>query len=179
MKIRTHSVAETRAVAAALAEALRGGDLVVLAGDLGGGKTAFVQGACAALGVRETVTSPTFAIVQEYVGRVGVVHVDVYRLDTMQELHDLGFDELIDGDRVTFVEWGNRIRPALPAEYITVEIGLPPGNDIGEDDRIIVIAAHGPNWGARARKIATALAHHLHPEGSTADPDAPAPADSA
>ncbi len=172
MKIRTHSVDETRAVAAALAAVLRGGDVVVLSGDLGGGKTAFVQGACDALGVREAVTSPTFAIVQEYVGRIGVVHVDVYRLDTLQELHDLGFDELIDDDRVTFVEWGDRIRPALPAEHITVDLGLPPGDAVDENERIIGIGAHGPNWSAQSRRIATALAHHLHPEGSlgAADP---------
>ncbi len=164
MKIRTHSADETRAVAAALSNALQPGDVVALVGDLGGGKTAFVQGACRALGVREPVTSPTFAIVQEYVGRIGVVHVDVYRLDTLQELHDLGFDELIDGERVTFVEWGDRIQAALPADHITVDIGLPPGDDIDADDRIILVAAHGPNWGARARRIATALAHYLHPD---------------
>lgn len=171
MKIRTHSAAETRAVAGALATVLRVGDLVVLSGDLGGGKTAFVQGACAELGVSEPVTSPTFAIVQEYAGRVPVLHIDVYRLDKLQELHDLGFDELIDSGRITFVEWGERVAPALPADHVVVHLGLPPGDDVGDDERIIAVSVHGPNWSTRARHIATALAHYLHPDDeSGSDP---------
>jgi tRNA threonylcarbamoyladenosine biosynthesis protein TsaE len=167
MKIRTHSVTETRAVAGALAGALRAGDLVVLQGDLGGGKTAFVQGACAELGVVDAVTSPTFAIVQEYDGRIPVVHVDVYRLDTMQEVHDLGFDEFVDAGRVTFVEWGDRIATALPPDHIVVRIDLPESHpgvpEPAPDERIIRVSVHGPSWPARSRQLATALAHHLHP----------------
>lgn len=164
MRIRTRSVEETRAVAGELAAVLEPGDVVVLSGDLGGGKTAFVQGACAALGVVEPVTSPTFAIVQEYDGRWPIAHVDVYRLDTLQELHDLGFAELVDDDRITFVEWGDRVRAALPARHLDVAIGLPPGDEVVDSDRILTIAVHGPDWSVRSRRIATVLAHHLHPE---------------
>ncbi len=169
MRIRTHSVEETRAVAGELAAVLVSGDVVVLSGDLGGGKTAFVQGACAALGVTEPVTSPTFAIVQEYRGRIAIAHVDVYRLDTLQELHDLGFDELVDDDRITFVEWGDRVIAALPSEHIEVAIGLPPGDDVAESERILTISVHGRDWSVRSRRIATVLAHHLHPEAAERD----------
>ena len=73
------------------------------------GKTAFAQGLARGLGVDEPVTSPTFTIVQEYEGRVPLAHVDVYRLDRVQDLYDLGFDELVDDDRVTVVEWGDLV----------------------------------------------------------------------
>jgi tRNA threonylcarbamoyladenosine biosynthesis protein TsaE len=165
MKIRTHSAGETKVVAAALAACLGPGDLVVLSGDLGGGKTAFVQGAASALGVSEPVTSPTFAIVQEYSGRVPVVHVDAYRLESVQELHDLGFDELVDGDAVVFVEWGELVASALPADHLVVRLALPPGDDVEIDDRILTVEVHGPRWMTRTREVAHVLAHHLHPDG--------------
>lgn len=161
MKIRTHSAAETRAVAATLAGALRAGDLVVLSGDLGGGKTTFVQGAASALGVTEPVTSPTFAIVQEYAGSCGVLHADIYRLETVQELFDIGFEEMIDDDVIVFVEWGERALAALPERYCEVRFEFPPESD---DDRIVAISWHGSNAPERSRAVATALAHHLHPE---------------
>jgi tRNA threonylcarbamoyladenosine biosynthesis protein TsaE len=164
VKIRTHSVDETRAVAGTLAGALRAGDLVVLSGDLGGGKTAFVQGACVELGVTEPVTSPTFAIVQEYSGRVKVVHIDVYRLEKLQELHDIGFDEMVDSGRIAFIEWGERVAAALPEDHVVVHLSLPPGDDVSETERIIAVSWHGPDWSVRSRQLATALAHYLHPD---------------
>ena len=79
----------------------------MLVGDLGAGKTTFAQGIARGLGVDGPVTSPTFTFVQEYDGRLPVAHVDVYRLERIQELHDLGFEELIDGPGVTIIEWGD------------------------------------------------------------------------
>ena len=78
------------------------------------------------LGVTEPVVSPTFTIVREYDGRVPFVHVDVYRLDHVQELHDLGFDELVDGDAVTVVEWGDRVSAVLPADRLDVHLDRAP-----------------------------------------------------
>ncbi len=174
MNVRTRSVTQTRAVAHALASVLRAGDVVVLSGDLGAGKTAFVQGACAALGVVDPVTSPTFTIMHEYHAPVPVLHVDLYRIDTVNELHDLGFDEIVDGDHITFIEWGDRFAAALPPDHVVIELELPPAGDGGAadaevddrsaDDRIVRVHAHGSGWHTRSRSIATSLAHYLHPD---------------
>jgi tRNA threonylcarbamoyladenosine biosynthesis protein TsaE len=140
--VRTGSAAATRAVGAAIASCLAPGDVVVLSGDLGSGKTTLAQGIAAALGVTEPVVSPTFAIVREYEGRVPVAHVDVYRLDRVQELHDLGMEEIFDGSRVVLVEWGDLVAPVLPGDRVVVR--LRSGADDDEDDaRMIEVTAEG------------------------------------
>src|SRR5437588_239849 len=95
---RTKSADETRALAGELAPVVRTGDVILLAGDLGAGKTVFVQGLAQSLGVRERVTSPTFVLSRQYEGDLAVVHIDVYRLDHVQEVIDIGLAELVDGD---------------------------------------------------------------------------------
>jgi tRNA threonylcarbamoyladenosine biosynthesis protein TsaE len=155
MKILTRSVDETRQVGARLGEALLGpGDLVVLAGPLGSGKTAFAQGVARGLGVTDPVVSPTFTIVREYSGRVPLAHVDLYRLERLQELHDLGFDEILD-DRVTLVEWGDAAGPVLPADRLEVRLEMPGHH---EQEREIRLAAHGEAWQRRARQLGELLA---------------------
>jgi tRNA threonylcarbamoyladenosine biosynthesis protein TsaE len=153
MTIRTGSPDATRALAAALGPLLEPGDVVSLVGDLGAGKTAFAQGLAAGLGVDGPVTSPTFTIVQEYEGRLPVAHVDVYRLDTVQDLYDLGFDELIDDGRVTIVEWGDLIAQALPADRLVVRI--EPG--AADTERVFEFAFHGARWLGRRVVIEQAL----------------------
>ena len=106
----------TRAIAAAVAGLLEPGDVVGLSGDLGAGKTRFVQGAAAALGVEEPVVSPTFMLVREYEGRVPVQHVDAYRLSGAAELEDLGLEEVLPADAVAFVEWPTAAEPFLERE---------------------------------------------------------------
>lgn len=114
---------QTRAIGAAIAGALRGGTVVSLSGDLGAGKTCLVQGACAALGVTARVQSPSFVIVREYQGsKVRIAHVDVYRLDSVQELYDLGYEELFAPDRIVFVEWGDVLASDLPGARLDVAI---------------------------------------------------------
>ena len=93
---RTRSVEATRQVAAALEPLLRPGDVILLSGDLGAGKTAFVQGLAAALGVKEQVTSPTFTLAASYEGRLRLHHLDVYRLDNLAEVLDLDLPELLE-----------------------------------------------------------------------------------
>lgn len=108
--------AATREVAAELAAELRPGDVVLLEGDLGAGKTTFVQGLSSALGVHVPVTSPTFTLVNVYPTQKGfpLVHVDVYRLERLSEVVDLALGELIDDGAVVAVEWGERAAEALP-----------------------------------------------------------------
>jgi tRNA threonylcarbamoyladenosine biosynthesis protein TsaE len=134
---------ETRKVGAALAELLVPGDVVSLTGDLGAGKTAFVQGAARALGVQEPVTSPTFVLVRQYRGDVPVHHVDVYRLDRVQEVLDLGFEDLLDPSGVVFVEWGDAIDRLLPDEHLRVEITTD------DDARRLSFAGRGSRWAGR------------------------------
>src|SRR5437588_3476335 len=110
-----------RDLAAALATLLSGGDVIVLTGDLGAGKTTFVQGAARALGVTDPVVSPTFTLVRRYRGSRPVFHVDVYRLDRIQEVIDLGVEDLFEPDGVTFVEWGDVIEGLLPEAYLELE----------------------------------------------------------
>jgi tRNA threonylcarbamoyladenosine biosynthesis protein TsaE len=138
--VRTASAAETRAVGGAIASCLAPGDVVVLGGDLGSGKTTLAQGIAAGLGVTEPVVSPTFAIVREYGGRVPVAHVDVYRLDHVQELHDLGFEEIVDGSRVVLVEWGDLVAPVLPRDRVVVWLRQ---SDADDDGRFVDVCAEG------------------------------------
>jgi tRNA threonylcarbamoyladenosine biosynthesis protein TsaE len=152
--LTTKSAEATEAIGAAIGSQLRVGDLVVLSGDLGAGKTTFAKGLARALGVTEPVTSPTFTIVQEYDGRVPLAHVDVYRLDRIQELHDLGFEELLES-RVTVVEWGEAIALVLPRDRIEVRLEL---GDDDEDQRILQIATLGLAFDSRRAAIADALA---------------------
>jgi tRNA threonylcarbamoyladenosine biosynthesis protein TsaE len=154
VKVTAPAADRTAMVAAAVGSMLRVGDVVVLSGELGAGKTTFAKGLARGLGVTETVTSPTFTIVQQYEGRVPVAHVDVYRLDRMQELHDLGFEELLESS-VTLVEWGEAIAPVLPRDRLVVH--LAPVDD-DPNARTIEIHAHGATWASRQRQLDDALA---------------------
>ena len=159
--LRTASVDETKAVAHRVARLARAGDLVVLAGGLGAGKTAFAQGFGAGLGVLEPVTSPTFTLVQSYDGRLVMHHVDVYRLERLAELADLALSELLDGEggsrggSVTVIEWGDAVAAALPADYLEVHLDAP--DDDEPDRRTIEIRVVGPGWQSRLGALETAL----------------------
>jgi tRNA threonylcarbamoyladenosine biosynthesis protein TsaE len=145
IELQARSAMETKELAGVIAEHARRGDLVVLAGDLGAGKTTFVQGFAAALGIDEPVTSPTFTLARTYPARLPLHHVDVYRLDRMSELADLALGELIDSDGVTLIEWGDVIVTALPTDFLEVHI------DFGDDaeERMIAVRAVGLAWQAR------------------------------
>ncbi|MGH2694556.1 MAG: tRNA (adenosine(37)-N6)-threonylcarbamoyltransferase complex ATPase subunit type 1 TsaE [Actinomycetota bacterium] len=144
ISVVTHSPEETRILGAALAPLLLPGDVISLTGDLGAGKTVFVQGVASALGVESRVTSPSFIIVREYRGRYPLVHIDVYRLASFQEVLDLGFDELLDPEAILAVEWGEAVAPLLPVRYLEVEIRGSPGR-VG-DDRVLVFRPRGDEW---------------------------------
>jgi tRNA threonylcarbamoyladenosine biosynthesis protein TsaE len=149
----THDATETYALGQRLGELLYPGDVVELDGELGTGKTVLAKGIAAALGVAEPVVSPTFTVVHEYAAVIPLVHVDVYRLDHVQELHDLGFDDLVGGEAVTVVEWGDRVSAALPSDRLRVL--LEPGD--GDDDRRVSVDASGMSWARRHDALAAAL----------------------
>lgn len=152
-RLRTDSVEQTRQLAAAVAELARPGDLLLLVGDLGAGKTAFTQGFGVGLGVDGPITSPTFALVQSYTGRLDLHHLDVYRLEQIDEALDLGLSELLDEGAVTLIEWGDTITSALPRDYLEVRITF----GAGPDDRILELSPTGAPWQARCRALATAV----------------------
>jgi len=135
---------DTAALGRALAELLRAGDLVVLVGPLGAGKTALTQGIGAGLGVREPVTSPTFVIARVHRdGRVPLVHVDAYRLGSVADVDDLDLDASTD-DSVTVVEWGQGLVERLADEHLEVRLDRQDG-----DVRTVVLVPHGPGWTER------------------------------
>ncbi|HEX9711123.1 MAG TPA: tRNA (adenosine(37)-N6)-threonylcarbamoyltransferase complex ATPase subunit type 1 TsaE [Actinomycetota bacterium] len=138
---------QTRAIAALVARALRPGDVVALSGDLGAGKTAFVQGAAAALGVTARVTSPSFVLARKYAGDLDVLHVDVYRLNSIQELIDLGYEEVFSPDYVLFIEWGDAVDVALPPERLEVEI------TVAADERRSIVLRGLDGWADRLDAI--------------------------
>lgn len=151
---RTTSADDTKALAAALAELARPGDLLLLAGDLGAGKTAFTQGYGAALGIDDLITSPTFTLVNSYEGRLELNHIDVYRLEALAEVVELGVPEMLDEGGVAVVEWGDVVAPALPADYLEIRFGFTDD----DDERVLELVPTGPRWSARVRALATALA---------------------
>lgn len=122
------------------------GDLILLSGDLGAGKTTFVQGLAAGLGIPERITSPTFILVREHLGgRYPLMHIDVYRLERVQEVLDLGFDEFLDPAYIVVVEWGDAIEPLLPREHLQVELRY---GDL-DTSRGVTVTAKGPRWVGR------------------------------
>jgi tRNA threonylcarbamoyladenosine biosynthesis protein TsaE len=131
----SHSPGETRRIAAGLAATLSPGAVVALHGDLGSGKTCFVQGLADALGVRHGVTSPTFKLVSEHPGRIRLIHVDLYRISGEKEALGLGLEDFLCGNGITAIEWAERIARLLPDSAIHVH--LSPGSR--ENERWIEI----------------------------------------
>jgi tRNA threonylcarbamoyladenosine biosynthesis protein TsaE len=129
-----HSPEETRRVGERLAARLGPGDVVACIGELGAGKTCFVQGLCRGLGVQGEVTSPTFVLVNQYRGRLPVYHVDAYRTGSLAELVDIGVEEMLHGEGVTVVEWADKVLPLLPPGTIAVTL-----TGLGDEPRRIAI----------------------------------------
>ena len=135
MEFVTHSREETEALGARLADALDGGRVVAFTGDLGAGKTAFVSGMARALGVEERVTSPTFTIVNEYEGgRLPLFHFDMYRLESSDELFDIGWEDYLRRGGVCAVEWSEKVSGALTG---ALRVDIRRGE--GDSERVIII----------------------------------------
>lgn len=135
MEYRTHSAAETEALGERLAAHLKRGDVVAYRGGLGMGKTAFTRGLARGLGYEGRVTSPTFTIVNEYMGRLPLFHFDMYRLGDSEELFDIGWEDYLDRGGVCAVEWSENVSDALPMGTVYVEIR----REAEQDSRVITI----------------------------------------
>jgi tRNA threonylcarbamoyladenosine biosynthesis protein TsaE len=156
IRLRSETAEDTREVGEALSASLRAHDAVLLTGELGAGKTTLVQGVARGLGIEDQVSSPTFTLIKEYSGILDIAHVDVYRLDRIQEVVDLGLDELGDGQDVLLVEWGDAIEELLPPDRLRVQ--LDPEDPTGQDDaRTIVLSGVG-SWRDRWPELEVALA---------------------
>jgi tRNA threonylcarbamoyladenosine biosynthesis protein TsaE len=165
-KIVTRSAEETLVLGSALGPSLLPGDVISLSGDLGAGKTVFVRGVARALGVDGRITSPTFTIVHQHWGRYPLVHVDVYRLTSFQEVLDLGFEELLDPQGVMLVEWGEAVGPLLPRRHLEVDIRRP--SDAAEFERTLTFRPRGEEWARKLdamRSVAEALLAAAAPAG--------------
>ncbi len=154
LTVTTRSVEETRIIGASLAPMLLPGDVVSLSGDLGAGKTVFVQGIATALGYTGRVTSPTFTLVHEYDARYPIVHMDIYRLDSFQQVLDLGFEEVVDPNSIVLVEWGEAVAPLLPKRSLDVVLTRSPDLDATEE-RTLVFRPGAPEWLAKLAAMRT------------------------
>jgi tRNA threonylcarbamoyladenosine biosynthesis protein TsaE len=133
-EIVSTSAEATEAAGEGLGQTIGPGAVVALTGELGAGKTCFVQGLVRGLGATVRATSPTFVLVNQYQGRIPIHHVDAYRTDSMTELIDLGLLDLMDGEGVTIIEWADKLTPLLPPEAIRVHIA-----GVGDEPRRITI----------------------------------------
>jgi tRNA threonylcarbamoyladenosine biosynthesis protein TsaE len=120
MSATTRSEAETVQMGAEFSRQLQQGDVVALYGELGSGKTQFVKGICQGLDVSEYVTSPTFTIINEYHGRLRVYHFDFYRIESLEEIYDLGFEEYLDNASICVIEWAEVAEKLLPPKRYEV-----------------------------------------------------------
>ncbi len=169
VEVISHSVEQTRRIGQRLAALLGPGDLILLDGPFGAGKTTFTQGLAHGLAVAaDYVTSPTFTLINEYPGRLPLYHVDLYRLETVAQVHELGLLEYVDGDGVTVIEWPERAAALLPLERLTVYL-----SDIAETKRALRFHAAGARYSALLERFKEhAFAHSGVPEGE-APPAAP------
>jgi tRNA threonylcarbamoyladenosine biosynthesis protein TsaE len=145
-ELTTSNNEETSLFAERLAGHLQPGDVIALEGDLGAGKTTFTKGLAKGLGVKKTVSSPTFTIIKEYKGNLPLYHMDVYRV--LDAYEDLGFDEYFEGEGVTVVEWAHLIKEQLPEELLTIYLYHQ-----GQDQRKMVLVPKGQRYEQLCKEI--------------------------
>ncbi len=150
LALDSDSPEETQAVGRVLGESACPGDVFLLVGDLGAGKTCLTQGVLFGLGSDDYARSPTFVLVSQYPGRLTLYHMDLYRLDSFEEVLDLGLDEYIFGDGVSVVEWADKAAEAFPENHMLIEI-----EQTGEDSRRLKFTANGDRYKEILKKIKT------------------------
>lgn len=154
LKLVTHSPEKTRQLGRLLGARARPGDLLLLSGPLGSGKTCLAQGVAFGLGIEEYARSPSFVIVSRYRGRLDLYHVDLYRLESLQEITDLGLEEYASGDGICLVEWAEKALPLFPQEHMWIEMAYGEA----ENERCIHLKVRG----RRYRELLEELARQMH-----------------
>lgn len=140
-QLETHSYEETETFGEKLSSYLKVGDVILMNGDLGVGKTTMTRGLARGLGIKKNVKSPTFTLIREYQdGKIPLYHMDAYRLESSPD-EDLGFDEYFNGDGITIVEWPQFIKDEVPKDHMSINI-----KRINDDDRKIEIKLYGSKY---------------------------------
>ena len=139
--LRSHSARETARIGSALGQYAEAGDVFLLSGELGAGKTCLTQGIAKGLDVDEYVRSPTFVLVSVHQGRLTLYHIDIYRLDEVAEVVDLGLEEYLAGDGVSVIEWASKVLEVFPQPYMLVTLTYE-----GENERLIQLEAMGERY---------------------------------
>jgi tRNA threonylcarbamoyladenosine biosynthesis protein TsaE len=140
-EITSHSPEETQDFGARLGELARPGDVLLLVGELGAGKTCLTQGIARGLGIKEYAASPSFVVVRELYGRLPLYHMDFYRLENLEEIADLGLDDYFYGQGVSVVEWADKGLSLLPAEHLLVEMSY-----LSDTGRRLKLKARGKRY---------------------------------
>ncbi len=141
LTLATHGPRQTQSLGELLGRLARPGDVLLLVGTLGAGKTCLVQGMARGLDIHDSVTSPTFTLIREYRGRLSLYHVDCFRIDNPQETDELGLEDYLIGTGVCVIEWADKVMEALPPEHLMVNIQYA-----GDRDRTLRLQAHGPRY---------------------------------
>ncbi len=138
----SNSAKETTRWAKRIAQSLKAKDIICLSGDLGTGKTTFVKGIAQYLKIKEAeVNSPTFTLLNVYEGKIPLYHFDLYRLDNLNEISRLGYEEFFYGDGICVIEWADKLKQLIPSEYLSVVLKHQGGNK-----RLITLQAHGKRY---------------------------------
>jgi tRNA threonylcarbamoyladenosine biosynthesis protein TsaE len=148
IEISSQSPEDTQALGLKLGQSARSGDVYLMAGQLGAGKTCLTQGIAWGLDIREYTASPTFVLVRELYGRLPLYHIDLYRLDNLEEIADLGLDDYFYGRGVSVVEWADKAPGLLPPEHLKIDIEY-----LGDDRRRLQLTAHGPRYAELLEEI--------------------------
>lgn len=148
MKLTVNNLKDTEKVGTIISRCLEKGTVLCLDGDLGVGKTALTQFIAKEFGVDEYITSPTFTIIKEYQGRLPFYHMDVYRIDSEDDMYDLGYDEYIYSEGVTIIEWSHKIKGILPDERINIEI-----QRVDDQSRLMIIEGKGKTFEKLAEEL--------------------------
>lgn len=149
LMIRTSSPQQTEALGTALGALLRAGDVVALSGELGAGKTIFTRGIAEGAGATGHIASPTFTFIREYHGPVTMFHADLFRLEEPAQLEDIGLEEILDAGGIVVIEWAEKARALLPAEYLWVELRFTKQDDARE----IEFMPRGPRYVEMVRQL--------------------------